>query len=244
LRVERDVKESSLMRQTMALLTRNSVLKGLSLLALIALCGCEGGDDFGEGVRLASQKHSQLPSTLPVSYPSGDGFNVVDTQRAAKGSALAEASADASGRAMARVDATGGGWGSAEFQIGQVVTHALDAPTAAMVTIQVAYECVTPRQEVGYGETPVALKAYVMDSNRRTLGKILLTQADSGRLPESWRGSQSPSFRVELEPGLAYHMIVAGRVSVGQEHSSEAVDGGVASIEVQSVSVDIEAAGD
>ncbi len=217
--------------------------------AWVALCcvgllvwvpwGCGGDDDFGESVSLPQSRRHSFSGTLSAGgvlrFPADRPFNVTDTQRRSEGWATARSAAASSGVASCAVDASGGGSGSAEFQIGQVVSHDGAEPFDATVTVSVAYECALQDYTAQLGTPPVSLKVYVMDSDRRTLARIMLVEYDPERVPDRWSGMQSPSFDIRIEPGTAYHFIVAGRVSVSGDDAS----GPVASLAVQSVEISI-----
>ncbi len=132
-------------------------------------------------------------------------------------------------------DASKGGSAVAEFQIGHVLAYDGTSPFPATVTFNVAYYCTLKGYTPQYGDRPLGLKAYVMDSDRRMLGKIVLAESDPDRVPDRWSGSQSPSFDVTFEPGLAYHLVVAGRVEV----SGDDTMGAVATLNMRSLTIQI-----
>ncbi len=241
-----------------------TIFRAAFLMVPLSVFGCGGGGDFGEHVQVVPQKRTRLSASLPVRLPGADGFNVADYQQSSQGGSSSEASADSSGRAMGLAVASADGASSAEFQLGQVLTHSMTKPTDAIITFHVDYECVVSHPAPHLDQSPLSLKAYVMDSARKMHGKIILTEADTSRLPERWRGSQSPSFRVRLEPDLAYHLIVAGRVEATAGESEKSGDSGDSggsgeiggsdetgeaagesvSIEIKSLVIDIESAKD
>lgn len=204
-----------------------------------ATVGC-GGADFGEDVSLPQSRVHRLAATATtgpwsLKLPGEAGFNVTDTQRRSEGSASASSTASARGEASCAADASTGGAGSAEFQLGQVVSYDGDSPMPATVSFDVAYECRLEHDAPRFGVEPVALKVYVMDSDRRMLAKMMLVEGGAAGLADRWSGSQSPSFDVTFEPGLAYHLIVAGRVEV----SGDGTSGPRASLEVRSVGIQV-----
>ena len=82
------------------------------------------------------------------------------------------------------------------------------------------YRCTVRGHEGSSRSQTAALKAYVTDSNRRTLGKVMLLDTDSAQPPGRGEGEQSPAFAVTLQPGTAYHLVVAGRVEVAGDKTS------------------------
>ncbi len=202
--------------------------------------GCGGKDDFGENIRLSADRHREFARSSPAgrSFKLSDDstFNVYDTHRESSGLAEALAHADLSGHAKCHADATRGGSATAEFQVGHVLRYTDDEPFEVDVSFQVDYECLINHAPDIRTPPSLVLKAYLMDSNRRMLGKIILTQIDKDRLPTKWAGVESPSFRVTLQPQTAYHLIVAGRA---EAVSSGDGAGPAASIELKSLRIDV-----
>lgn len=203
----------------------------------LASSACTDNRDFGESVAIPqSIRHSVGPALGPsraIHLPDDFPFNVVDTQRQSSGQATATSSASSSGRARCSADASTGGSAVAEFQIGHVLTYDATERLAATVTFNVAYRCSIQHDGAAFSAEPVQLKVYVMDSQRRILGKAFLTGTAADRLPERWTGSQSHAFDLAIRPDLAYHFIVAGRVQVSGGDTA----GPQATIEVQSLDI-------
>lgn len=199
--------------------------------------GCGGGDDIGFDVSIPQSRHLRIDrptgaegsTILPPDRP----FNVADAQRRSEGSARATSSAAPDGIASCVADVSRGGSAVASFQVGHVVAYHGSAPFNAAVIFDVVYECELQAYQTQYGDAPIRLKAYVMDSNRQVLGEVMLVAGDADRLPTRWSGSQAPSFDVTFEPGLAYHLIVAGHVEV----SCVDTTGPTASLSVTSVDI-------
>ncbi len=216
-----------------------SITQRMALILIATLQGCGGGDDFGESVTIPQGHRDRLSAAFnggaPVTLPKDRSFNVADTQRHSQGAAAADSTADDSGRASCSADASRGGRAGAEFQIGHVLTHDGNTPLDVAVTFNVEYRCSVRGDAPGNDAQPIALKAYIKDSNHRMLAKVMLAEGDSDRLPERWSGSQSPSFDLKLEPGLAYHLIVAGSVAV----SGDGEHGLRAELEVTRVEIQI-----
>ncbi len=206
---------------------------------IIALHGCRADDDFGQNVSVPQNKRHALAGVFAgsrtLSLPGDRVFNVTDTQRRSEGPATATSTATPSGSASCVADASRGGSGTAEFQLGHVLTYDGASPVQVTVTFNVVYECKLEHYAPQFGRVPLGLKAYVADSNRRILGKVMLAQGDPDGLAGRWSGSQSPSFDMTLEPGLAYHLIVAGRVEV----SAGAPSGPVAALHVKSLNIEV-----
>ena len=203
---------------------RRPSLAAVSTALSMAAAGCSGQGDFGLKVTVPQERHHVLTSSDlgRASVDAGkDGlFNVADAQRDSHGQAKAESQADPAGNASCSVDASVGGTGSAEFQLGRVLRYDGDSPSDAYVTFDVTYRCTVRGHEESSRPPTAALKAYVTDSNRRTLGKVMLLDTDSEQPPGRWEGEQSPAFAVTLQPGTAYHLVVAGRVEVAGDKTS------------------------
>lgn len=216
------------------------VCLGWAVLILMVLPGgCGGKSDFGESVTIPQSRYRRLEGPLvagtPLRLPAGQPFNVTDAQRRSEGPAKASSFAKATGSASCTVDVSEGGAGTAEFQLGHVLAYDADSPFKARITFNVAYECTVADLQPGYGVEPLGLKAYVLDSDRRMLGKALLVDTAAEGLPTRWTGTASPSFEVTFQPGLAYHFVVAGRV----EASASEAPGSVVSVHVASLDIEI-----
>lgn len=214
---------------------------GCAVVGLLAAVGCSGAADFGESISVPQERQTQIDEAFgagkTLRLPADIPFNVADAQRFSQGGAVAESSADASGkgRCSASAQADGSAW--AELQLGHVLTCAGDKPFEATVTFNVTYCYRMDSQAAAGTATPdkFALKAYIMDSNRRMLKRMMLAELEPAKGPTTWTGTQSPAFDVTFEPGLAYHLVLAGRVEVsGDEDRSP-----LAEIEVKSLELEI-----
>jgi hypothetical protein len=118
-----------------------------------------------------------------------------------------------------------------------VVFSASDEPLEATVAFHIdwAYELKTDPADVSKPDDRLGLKAYVRGSDNRTLKRVMLADLKASSGPEAFSGRQSPAFDVTLQPGLAYHLVVAGLVDVtGTEKS-----GALAEIEVRSLEIEL-----
>ncbi len=185
----------------------------VACLAWPMVVGC-GSGSFEEQLVTAKQEHRVAAggTSLALRLPVAEPFNVADTARASTGEASAVSNANAGGTANCSADATGGGDANAEFHLGHVLHYDGSKPQNVEVAFDVNYDCTARNFRSLYGVVPVQLKAYVMDSNRQVLASVTLAESDPERVPEKWSGSESPAFELTFEPGLAYHMVVAGRV--------------------------------
>lgn len=184
------------------------------LLIFVSITGC-GSNSFEERLAVARQEHSvggSAASFTAIRLPASQPFNVADTSRSSNADATASSVAGDDGTATCAADATKGGDANAEFRIGHVLQYDGDQKKNVQVAFDVSYACTAKNFQSVFGVTPVQLKAYIMDSNRRVLSTVTLAQSEPDRVPEQWSGKESPAFEVTLEPGLAYHMVVAGRV--------------------------------
>ncbi|MFH0980325.1 MAG: hypothetical protein V2A79_02150 [Planctomycetota bacterium] len=209
-------------------------------MALLAAGGC-GGAEFGESIMVPQERHTAIDDTFgpgqTLRLPAEAPFNVADAQRFSQGKSTAESSATAAGRARCSAQAGADGKAWAEFQLGHVLTNRTDQPIQATVTFNVTYGY---RMNAGMSARAAtadkcALKIYIMDSNRRVVKRMLLADLDPAKGPVAWTGTQTPAFDLTLEPRLAYHFVVAGRVELaGDEERSPSAE-----IELQSLDLKI-----
>ena len=205
------------------------------------LLGCGGAANFGESVTVKPEKHTRLDDPLSagtvVHLPADHSFNVSDAQRFSTGPAKADSSAEPDGRAVCSATAQSGGTAWAEFQVGHVLDHRGEKPLEATVTFRVNYryhmDC--PAEVPEAEANKFALKAYIRDSNKRVLKRALLANLEPSKGPHEWQGHQISAFDVTFEPGLAYHLVLAGRVEVygPQERAASS------EIEVSSLELDV-----
>lgn len=216
-----------------------STTRYISCILTACLLGCGDGDHFGESVSLPQTELARSQAAFAtggvLSLPSDRPFNVADTQRHSEGAAHADSHANATGQASCSADATAGGTARAEFQIGHVLTYDGDDTVNAAVTFKINYQCMLSEHPPSGAAQPIGLKAYIKDSNHRLLAMVMLADGDADRFPDRWSGSQSPSFDITLEPGLAYHLIIAGKVEV----SGDATGGPRAELKVDSAEIQI-----
>ena len=203
--------------------------------------GCGGAGSFGEKVRVAPEKQVTLESPFaqgqPMYFPKDRPFNVTDAQRTSSGGGSAESWAKEAGTALCKASADSPGKATAEFQIGQVLDTRSDKPVdvTAVFDLDYQYSVKSDPDDVTKPEDTLALKVYISDSNRHVLKRTVLTDVQSASAPENFAGRQKPSFDVTLEPGVAYHFVVAGLVEVtGTEKS-----GASAGIEIRSFELEL-----
>lgn len=201
-------------------LTRSTIKIYMMVWIPLAGAGC-GGGDFGERLSVPQEKHHRLQAPLSsgqvLRVPADQPFSVLDATRQSQGPATATSTVAPTGVASCAVTTSAGGTASAEFRVGHVLRNDTAEPLRATVTFNVAFECSLRNPKPPYAVDPVQLKAFITDSHRRALGKVLLTAGDLDRLPNHWTGSSSPAFDLILEPNTAYHLVVAGRVEAGKE---------------------------
>jgi hypothetical protein len=152
---------------------------------------------------------------------------VFDAQRSSSAQGNAEADAKEDGTAFCRAAAPGEGAAKAEFQLGQVVTipaaeGAQGAKVAAIFELDYEYLLETDITDTTKPNDKLALKAYISDSEQNMVGKLMLVDLESDVAPNRFAGQQSPAFQLTLEPGRAYHFIVAGLVEVTGTQDSAA----------------------
>jgi hypothetical protein len=74
-----------------------------------------------------------------------------------------------------------------------------------------------------------------MDSDKRVHQRVMLAQLSDALGPKSWSGSQTHTFDVKFAPGLAYHLVLAGRIEVGSTETYPAAG----RIDVQSLEIEL-----
>lgn len=211
------------------------------LLLAVAAGGCSGGADFGESISIPQEQHARVGDVLgagkALRLPADAPFNITDAQRFSKGDAAAEASVDPSGNAAcsAKAGADGSAW--AEFELGHVLRNHGDQPLDVTVTFNVAcaYRGDGQVSTLLAKSNQFALKVFIVDSDRRVLNRMMLAQPNPSRGPTTWTGTETPTFDTTFEPGLAYHLVLAGRVEVaGDDQRSP-----TAEIEIQSLNIGV-----
>ena len=221
--------------------TQASIRAGFGALAAVLLIAGCGGAEFGETVTVPQEKHTPVDEAFlggkALHFPADKPFNVTDFQRYASGDADATASTEASGKAKCTAHAGAGGSAWSEFELGQVLTQRGTKPFEATVTFNVAYSYRMAGEMSARTGSPdkFGLKVYIMDSNRRVLKRMMLAELDATKGPTAWSGTQAPAFDVTLEPGLAYHLVLAARMDVsGDENRAPAAE-----IDVKSLTIDV-----
>jgi hypothetical protein len=179
--------------------------------------GC--GDGFGESVSVPRQRQTAIDAGFrpgkPLVVPREAAFNVADAQRHSTGSGRSESFATEEGTAgcTAAVADTGEAW--AEFQLGHVVHNNGAEPIEAAVLFDCEYDYrVSGPTPVSLNAGMVALKLYIQDSNKLMLRKEMLIDQEGEQGADQRSGRDSPSFNITMQPGLAYHLVLAGRVEV------------------------------
>lgn len=213
---------------------------GCLVMAMLAV-GCSGGADFGESITIPQEQHTKVADAFgagkALHLPTDMPFNVTDAQRFSQGDATAESAVDGAGKARcsARAGKDGSAW--AEFELGQVLSNRGDKPFDTTATFNVTYSYRMAGGVSARSATPdkFVLKVYIMDSNRH-VRRMMLAELDPAKGPTTWTGTQSPAFDVTFEPGLAYHLVLAGRVEVsGDEGRSPSAEIEVKSLEIEIV---------
>jgi hypothetical protein len=82
------------------------------------------------------------------------------------------------------------------------------------------------------------LKLFIQDSTRHMIHDVMLFERGEQPGPARCTGRETPSFDLTLEPGLAYNLVVAGRVEVAATDGIEAME---TRIEVTAMQIEVEA---
>jgi hypothetical protein len=202
--------------------------------------GCGGNADFGESVTLPQEQRTSVQGNFaegkPLCFPKDRPFNVCDSQRSSSGAGEAESAAAEAGTARCKAEANGVGVAKAEFQIGQVVYIPTEEPIEATIVFDVncAYTTRTDPNDTTKPEDKLGLKVYIRGSNGHVLKRQMLADLETSKGAETFSGRLAPSFDVTLEPGLAYHVVLAGLVEVsGTEKSTASAEIDIRSLEIE-----------
>jgi hypothetical protein len=207
---------------------------------LVVLSGC-GGSEFGESVSVPQEQRMGVADAFSagraVTLPKDAPFNVADAQRASNGAGTSESHAEPSGTASCAASAENGGDARAEFQLGHVIDNRGSQPLDATVRIRVEYAYRFEGDRLVRDRAPdsFGLKFYIMDSDKRVHQRVMLAQLSDALGPKSWSGSQTHTFDVKFAPGLAYHLVLAGRIEVGSTETYPAAG----RIDVQSLEIEL-----
>jgi hypothetical protein len=202
--------------------------------------GC-GGSEFGESVSVPQERHTGVADYFSagqtVTLPKDAPFNVADAQRGSNGGGTSESHADPAGKASCWASAQKGGDARAEFQLGQVIDNRGSTPLEATVRVRVEYAYSFEGDRLIRDRAPdsFGLKFYIMDSDKRVLNRVKLAELTDALGPKGWSGVQTQTFDVRFAPGLAYHLVLAGRVEVGSTESYPAAG----RIDVQSLQIEL-----
>jgi hypothetical protein len=210
----------------------------------LMVLGC-GGGDFDIKVSRPAGEHPRLGETMPtgpVRLPGDQPLNIVVFNSGQSGHADGQAVAESTGRASAdaRVEKHGEAWG--EFQLGYYFKHAGAEPLDAVLRLKV--DCtgaVEARRAATASDESIAavestrdemfsksmISFFVKDTNGSTLHRESLMNLMTRDGPRDWSGSQELALETRFEPGLAYYLVVAGRVDAatgGDQAASAAVE--------------------
>ena len=209
---------------------------------VLALAGGCGGGGFGESVSVPRQRQTMTDAGFSpgehLILPGEVAFNLADAQRHSTGSGRSESFATEEGTAgcSAAVADTGEAW--AEFQVGHVVHNNGAEPIEAAVLFDCEYDYrVSGPNLASPAAEMVALKLYIQDSNMLMLRKETLANQEGKQGADRHSGRESPSFNITMEPGLAYHLVLAGRVEVAAREDLPHLE---AQINVKKLTIEIQ----
>jgi hypothetical protein len=212
------------------------------LLLPFCFAGCGGGGGYGESVSVPQTRRQSITGSLSagsvLTFPADAEFNVTEAQRHSTGNGQAESFAKPGGMASCHAATDGKGTASAEFQLGQVVYNSTADPVDADVVFDCDYEYAMGADASSIYPKMIGLKLYIQNSNNVVLKRAPLVSNDSALGASRQVGRQSPSFHVTMEPGLAYRLVLAGRVEVEAEDSAQKVD---ARVNVKSLRIEVHA---
>ena len=213
------------------------------VVTLCVWCGGCGGGGFGESVSVPRQQQTVVDSGFSpgksLVLPQGAAFNVADAQRHSSGTGKAESFAKEDGVAGCAASVSGAGEAWAEFQVGHVVFNEGQEAVSAAVLFDCEYEyTISGPQAASPVAAAVALKLFIQDSNKTILRKEMLVDRSGKQGADRRSGRGSPSFNITMKPGLAYHLVLAGRVSLTGSDGALPVE---AKIDVKKLTVEIQA---
>jgi len=181
------------------------------------VAGCAGSGGYGETVRFTARAQSRADEVLSsgerFSVPQDAKFTITETQRRSEGGGSAESTASADGTARCQAALSGKGLASAEFQIGHMLFNGEDKPLPVTVSCdcKFAYEI---QRDPAHAPEMIGLKFYVKDSNRSMLGREVFVAPEGDLAAARHESHEAVTFKLTLEPGMAYQMVLAGRVDL------------------------------
>lgn len=209
---------------------------------LVGAVGC-GGGDWPRVVSVPADRMEQVNDLTDVRrmvLPESQPFNVHDRRSSQNpgqtGEARGESDAKAEGTAYCRAEAADGGTASADFLLGHVVHSATDR--AVNVLAEFSFESdqrLTVSDDADtHTHGDYQLEAYVRDSNKRTIRRVPVAVSASDTGPRTATGKAVIEVAFDMQPGTAYHVLLAGKVAV------ETVEGAGASAAVEVKNLRIE----
>jgi len=191
-----------------------------------AVGGC-GGQEFAR-VKVAPEQqlavNGDLAAGKTLRLPADKALNIHDALRTSSGRAKADSDATETGTAFCSAEARDGGKASAEFQLGACLYNGSGKELIATVTFRIAYEHRAQSTHLAAAETAgkVLLKLFIRDAVGRIVKEQVLASSSSRTGPRSWSGRETQTFDVRLQPDLAYHVVLAGRVQAAAEAQTSA----------------------
>ena len=201
------------------------VLSALVLLTA-ALSGC-GGDSFEIKVAKPANERPDFSDDIaakgPLHMPSPTPFNLVSPSLRENGICDAQCGADPSGKAAASVEASDGGSGWAEFQVGYTFDLTGKQPIAAVVEVTVDMTQVIEVSSLDLANTAkVNVILMVKDSNGTTLHSDTLLANNSESGARSWAARPTIAFDVKFAPDFGYYVVVAARIEAASAAGQKA----------------------
>jgi len=201
------------------------------LLVLLGFSGC-GGMDFGGDIRVPADERHVLaagsPSTDQILLPGDRTFNIhlknSSQNPGTDGSARGDSDATPEGNAFCVAEVANGGFAMAEFKIGHRIDHQTEKRQEVTIRAEFELEQSIEASQIPAAETLASenLVLGVLDSRKRFVASLNITQATSDSALSYTQGTRRPSIRVIFEPDQIYNIILYGKVDASSARTQQA----------------------
>lgn len=151
-------------------------------------------------------------ATGPIRLPTPTEFNLTPFTSNESGACAAKAKSTRDGSAMATVDASDGGSGWAEFQLGYVFDNTGSGPLHGLVELSADFSQMTlTNTDDPMNTGTVMVRFLIKDSNGTTLHNEALVESGTEAGPRKLSAQQTTMVDAEFQPGLGYYVLLSAR---------------------------------
>lgn len=155
---------------------------------------------------------SALSAKGPIRLPSPTEFNLMPYTSNENGACASKAKATKDGNATATVDASDGGSGWAEFQLGYTFDNTSGGPLHGLVELSADFSQMTSSSTEDPMNTATAnVRFLIKDSNGTTLHNEPLVESGTDPGSRKLSGQQTTMVDAEFQPGLGYYVLLSAR---------------------------------